>query len=315
MHRIAVFAPMPADVVRERFPDVDVVVVGPDDDGPTLAAGATVAIADWIDRSRIDAAVVDALAPTCRLVQVPAAGVDSVDVDACARAGIPVASCAGLNATAVAEWCVWGAIDALRRLSWSDRRLREGAWEQFGHARFELAGRTVGIVGFGAIGRACAERFRGFEVDLRYWSRTRRPAEVEREVGATYSDLDDLIAAADVLVLAVALTADTNGLLSAARVTRLKPTAVVVNAARGGIVDEAALAAALADGRIHGAAIDVFTAEPAPPDHPLVGIERAVITPHVAGASAEAVGRIVERTFANVRTVLDGGAPLGVLDA
>jgi D-3-phosphoglycerate dehydrogenase len=311
--RIALFAPLPPETLSGRFPDAEVVAVTPEVDAAAAAAGATVAVADFSGRVRIAGDVVEALAPTCRLVQVPAAGLDSVDVDACRAAGIPVASCAGLNASGVAEWCVWAALDAMRRLTWSDRQLRAGRWEQLGHPRYELGGKVVGIVGMGDIGAAAAPRFAAFGVDLRYWTRTRRPPEREAALDITWSELDDLVAAADVLVLAVALTDETRGLLDADRLGRMKPSAVVVNAARGEIVDEAALAAAVRDGRLHGAAVDAFGIEPVPADHPLLDAELAVLTPHVAGATAESVVRIFGRVMDNVEAVLAGREPVGLV--
>lgn len=313
--RIALFAPLPASALTGAMPDADleVVEIRPGDDAAALAAGARIAIADWSSAVRIAGDVVAALAPTCELVQVPAAGLDSVDVEACRAAGIAVASCAGLNTVGVAEWCVWATIDALRKLTWSDRALRDGRWEQLGHARYELAGKTVAIVGMGDVGRAVAERMRAFDVDLTYWTRRRRAPDEEQRLGVRWAELDDLLPAADVVVLAVALTDDTRQLLDATRLGRLKASAVVVNAARGQITDEAALAAALADGRLHGAAVDAFAVEPPPPDHPLLTPELAVLTPHVAGATAESVGRIFGRVFANVSAVLAGGRPVGLV--
>ncbi len=314
-HRLALFAPLPVEAVSHRFPaDVlEVVAVTPDDDPVAAAAGATLAIADFSGRVRITRDVVAALAPTCRLIQVPAAGLDSVDVDACHDLGVPLASCAGLNRVGVAEWAVWAAMDAMRKLSWSDRALRAGRWEQLGHARYELAGKTVGIVGLGDVGSAAAERFRGFGVDLVYWSRTRRDPEVEASLGVRWAELDDLVATADVVVLAVALTEDTRHLLDADRLARMKPTAVVVNAARGEVTDEQALADAVREGRIHGAAVDAYATEPPPADHPLVTTDLAVVTPHVAGATAESVGRIFERVYDNVAAVLEGREPTGLV--
>lgn len=313
--RIALFAPLPAEAITHRYPDggLEVVTVQPDDDAAALARGATIAIADFSARLRITRDVVTALAPTCRLVQVPAAGLDSVDVDACHDLGVPLASCAGLNSVGVAEWAVWAAMDAMRKLTWSDRALREGRWEQLGHARYELAGKTVGIVGMGDIGRATAERFRAFGVDLLYWTRHRRPPEVEQALGVRWSELDELVAASDVVVLAVALTDDTRHLFDAPRLARMKPTAVLVNAARGEVTDEAALADALRTGALHGAAVDAYSTEPPPADHPLLAAEMAVLTPHLAGATAESVGRIFERVFANVTAVLAGGEPEGLV--
>lgn len=314
MTRIALLAPLSAIAIESTFPDAEVVAVQDGVDPVEAATGADVCIADWTATHRVAGDVIAALAGTCRLVQVPAAGVDSVDVAACADAGIPVAACGGLNAVAVAEWCVFGAIAALRDLSAGDRSMREGRFEQLGHTRYELAGKTVGIVGMGDIGRAAVPRFRAFDTDVAYWSRTQRPAEVETELGMRYLPLDDLIIDSDVLVLVVALTPDTRHLLDADRIASMKPSAVVVNAARGGIVDEMALTRALAEQRIHGAAIDVYSQEPPPEDHPLLDAPRSVFTPHVAGATVESVGRILQRSLSNVQAVLDGDQPEGLID-
>lgn len=305
-------APLPAEVLASQLPGHDVVGVGRDDDPVTACRGADVVVSDWTAHHRVAGAVVEALAPTCRLVQVPAAGLDGVDVPACAAAGIPVASAAGLNAGTVAEWCVWGALTALRGLAYADRALREGRWEQVGHARYELAGKVVGIVGLGDIGRAAARRFGAFGVELRYWTRTRRPPEVEAELAVSWSELDELVRDADVLVLAIALTPDTEGLLDGDRLATMKPNAVVVNASRGAVTDEAALAAAVREGRLHGAAVDVFTEEPPRPDHPLVGLDAVAVSPHIAGATAESITRMfLERVLGNVTAVLDGRDPAG----
>lgn len=312
MSRVVVLAPIPAEAIGGQLPGGhEVVAVGRDEDPAAACRGADICIADWSSHHRVAGAVVDALAPTCRLVQVPAAGVDSVDVEACTAAGIPVASAAGMNAAAVGEWCVWAAIGALRQLVREDRSLREGRWEQLGHPRFELANKVVGIVGMGDVGREAAKRFQAFEVDLRYWTRTRRDQGFESELGLAWSELGDLVSAADVLVLAIALTPDTDGLIGVAELAAMKPTAVVVNAARGRIVDEAALAVAVADGRLHGAAVDVFSGEPPPPDHPLLGVADVIVNPHLAGTTAESVVRILERSISNVRRVLEGGEPEG----
>lgn len=314
MTRVAMLAPLPPEAVTSRVSDAEVASAPTQADAVVAARGADVCIADWRGEVVVDDEVAAALAPTCRLVQVPAAGVDGVDLDACARHGLTVASCAGLNTSAVADWCVWATIDVMRGLSRADRALRDGDWQMFGHVRYELADKRVGIVGLGAIGTAVARRLAGFDVELAYWSRHRRPAEVESDLGVTHHDLDELVAGVDALVLTVALTPETRQLLDRTRLSTMKPSAVVVNAARGGIVDEAALAEAVREGRLHGVATDVYTTEPAPPDHPLVGLDRAVTTPHVAGTSAEAVGRIITRMLDNVEAVLAGREPAGVLD-
>ena len=314
MARLAMLAPLPPETVTSNFPDVEVVTA--DDQAAAVAAarGADICVADWRGEIVVDEDVAEALAGTCRLIQVPAAGLNGIDLDACRRHGLRVASCAGLNTVAVAEWCVWAIIDALRGLTWSDRALREHRWEMFGHARYELAGKVVGIVGLGDVGSATAQRLHPFGADLRYWSRRRREPEEEERLGVTWSELDDLVASADVLLLAVALTTDTRHLLDGGRLGRMKPNAVVVNAARGEVWDEAAVAAALREGRLQGAATDVFSTEPPPDDHPLLDLRTAVLTPHVAGTTAESVGRIIGRVFENIRAVLDDQDPQGVID-
>lgn len=313
MHTVAMLAPLPPESVTSQFPDVRVATARSQDEAVSAATGADVLVADWRGEVVVDRAVAEALAPTCRLVQVPAAGLNGVDVEACREHGIAVASCAGLNTVAVAEWCVWATIDAMRKLTFSDRALRDGRWEMFGHPRYELSGKTVGIVGLGSIGTAAAERFGAFGVDLRYWSRRRRPEDEEARLGAAYHELDELVADCDALVLTVALTEDTRHLLDAERIATMRQTAVVVNAARGEVVDEEALAAALGEGHLQGVATDVYSTEPPPPEHPLLTLESAVLTPHIAGTSAESVGRIVGRVFDNIRAVIEGGEPTGLV--
>lgn len=314
MGKVVVLAPIPAEAVQPQLPDGhEVVAVGRDEDPAGACDGAEVVVADWTAHHRVAGDLVDVLAPTCRLVQVPAAGTDSVDVGACAEAGIPVASCAGLNDVAVAEWCVWATIGALRQLVRDDRTLRAGEWNQLGRARYELAGKVVGIVGMGDVGQALAPRLGGFGVDVRYWTRNRRSADREDELDITYRELDDLVGDADVLILAIALTEDTHHLIDAERLAAMKPSAVLVNAARGGIVDDRALAEALAEDRLHGAAIDVWDPEPPPDDHPLLAMETAVVSPHLAGTTAESAGRILGRSLDNVRRALAGEDPVGAL--
>jgi phosphoglycerate dehydrogenase-like enzyme len=309
--RIALLAPLPRELITSRLPDVEVVV--PDPDVRTACAGATAVIADWNGRTVVDAATVDTLAPTCRLIQVPAAGLDGVDVDAVHAAGITLATCAGLNAVAVAEWCVWAAIDGLRQLSAADRAVRADGWPQLGRARYELAGQTVGLVGLGRVGIEVARRLAPFGVDLRYHSRHRRDVGVEEELGVRWAELDELVGTAQVLVLACASTPATRGLLDAGRIARLPRGAVVVNAARGEVVDEPALRDAVGRGDLHAVVTDVYGTEPPPAEHPLRGHDAITTTPHVAGTSAQAVGRIGRRVTDNLAAVLAGREPEGRL--
>lgn len=315
--RVALLAPLPPSVLTDRFPDLEVATPPAGGTVQELAVtceDARIVIADWSGRHRVTGPVVEVLSGSCELVQVPAAGLDSVDADALHAAGVPIASCAGLNQVAVAEWCIWAVLDALRQLSASDRALRAGRWEQLGRARFELAGRTVGIVGLGTIGTGVAERLAPFGTTVLYTGRHRRDDATERALGVRWADLDLLLATSDVVLLTCALTPRTRGLLDAERIARMRHGAVLVNAARGEVVDEAAVAAAVDDGRLHGVVTDVYTREPPPADHPLLGRETVTTTPHVGGASVESVTRIITRVFDNVEAVLEGRPPAGLVE-
>ncbi len=313
MSHVVNFSPLPSDAIAAQLAAVDaqVVSVRDVDDAVEACRGAHVAIADFSGERHVGAAEVGALAGTCRAVVVPTAGLDAVDVEACQEAGIPVVSARGLNAPEVAEWTVWATIGAMRHLSEHELRIRSGAWQQFGN-RQSLVGKRVGLVGLGPIGVEVARRLSGWEVDLAYWTRTRRPAQVEADLALSWSGLDELIAGSDVLVLLVALTPETEGLLSGPRLATMKPTAVVVNAARGPLVDASAVTRALAEGRLHGYATDVFATEPVPADDPLLAAA-TVATPHVAGVTGETVARILGHTITQANNALEGRPLEGIV--
>lgn len=304
MAHALLLAPLPPEALTGTVPDLEVRT--PTDQAAALAdaEGAVVCVASWQgDGLVVDADLAAALAPTCRLVQVPAAGLDGIDLDACRSHGIPVSSAVGLNDVAVAEWVVWAVLDGLRGLAHAHASLQAGQWEMFGRARHELAGRRVGVVGLGAVGRAVVPRLVPFGVGIAYWTRTRDEA-YEQQHGITYRDLDDLLATSDVLVLTIASTPQTRGLLSSGRLAAMPQGAVVVNAARGDVWDEQAVADAVEAGGLLAAVTDVFSTEPPPPDHPLLDAERITATPHVAGPTAEVVGRITQRVLGNVAAAL-----------
>lgn len=302
---VLLLAPLPPEAISAQVDGIEVHAATTHEEALDAAAGAAVCIASWDGNGVVvDAELAAALAPTCRLVQAPSAGLDGLDLEAVRAHGIPVASAAGLNAVAVAEWVVWATIDALRGLSDAHAALQQGEWQMFGRMRRELRGRRVGIVGMGGIARALLPRLAPFEVELRYWSRTRHD-DVEAD-GVAHVQLDELVATSEVLVLAIALAPTTRGLLSADLLATLPEHAVVVNAARGEVWDETSVAAAVADGALLGAATDVFSTEPAGTDHPLVGVPGVVTTPHIAGPTAEVVGAIMQRVLGNVRAVYAG---------
>jgi len=220
---------------------------------------------------------------------------------------VPAANAAGANAVSVAEWCVGASYAVLRWLAWADARVREGEWPQLDISRRgggELAGRRVGIIGMGRIGVECAQRFVALGADVAHWSRRERPA--GEAGGARWLPLDELLAHSQLLVVVVALTPETRGLVSAVRLARMPEGSYVVNAARGGVLDEDALLEAVRSGRLAGAALDVYATEPLPADSPLRGEDRILLSPHAGGATREAQGRLIAAVVDNVRRAVSG---------
>ena len=302
--RLTALVPMPAEAVAGFAPGLPVEIRVPEERTAEAAraavADADLLLGDFTGLLRVDAGLV-AAAPRLAFVQQPTVGVEHIDLAACAARGIPVANTAGVNSVAVAEWCVLAALATSRSLLWADSEVRAGRWPQLDLAVrgcLELAGRRVGIVGYGAIGQAAAERFRAFGCEVAYWTRTPRDEH--------YRDLDDLLATSDVLVVVIALSDGTRGLLTDERLRRLPRGAVVVNAARGGIVDEAALVTLLDEGHLMGVALDVYDAEPLPAGSPLRDHDRVLLSPHVAGATAQARLRIAVAVQENLRRAVSG---------
>ena len=266
----------------------------------------------------ISAALIDA-APNLRLIHKWGIGVDKIDLDAARARGVPVAITAGANAIPVAEFTLLLMLAVLRRLPHRQAQLRAGEWwraraEARAHA-LQLAGRNVGLIGMGAIGREVAKRLRAFDADVCYFD-VRRPApEDERAMGVRFVPLDSLLSEVDIVSLHVPLLESTRHLLSRARIARLKPGAIVINTARGPIVDEEALAEALEEGRLGGAGIDVFSMEPPPTTQPLLRVNAPglVLTPHLAGSTYDNVARVARHVFGNIRRVLRG-EPLPAAD-
>lgn len=231
------------------------------------------------------------------------AGLDNIDVEAATRRGVLVMNTPGANATATAEH-TWALLLALaRRLPAAERSLRSGQWERSRFVGVQLAGKTIGLIGLGRVGREVARRARGFGMTVLACD-PYLAADAAAELEVELADLDDLLARSDVISLHAALTDETHGLLDAARLARVKPGALLVNCARGGLVDEAAVADALDQGRLAGAAFDVFAEEP-PGDNPLLGRDDVVATPHLGASTVEAQRdvslQIVDQVLAALR--------------
>jgi D-3-phosphoglycerate dehydrogenase len=311
---IACLSPLTERQVHELAGAEDVeVLVAPDPPAPQavreLVAAADIVIADMTHRHRLDRESL-AAARRCRLIQQPAVGFDVIDHIAAAELGIPVANAAGFNADTVADWTLMGMLNAVRHGARLDREMRAGGWRPaVGLGSRDMRALTVGIVGMGNIGRQVAARVAGFGSRILYYD------VVPRDVpGCEPVSFDELLERSDVVTLHLPLDAGSTALVGADELRRMRPGAILCNASRGPIVDEAALVEALGSGHLGGAALDVFEVEPLSADSPLRRMENVFLTPHVAGGSEQARANLMEQTAANVRRVLAGEKPVNVVN-
>jgi len=251
-----------------------------------------------------------------RLIQLVSAGFDRIDVDLCRSLGIPVANNGGANAPDVAEHAVMFMLAYQRRLVDFDRYVETGQWRGIDSAQatFTLNGKTVGIVGLGKIGQRVARLLAPFGVKILFHDAFPPPATVQTELQATQVSLDRLLAEADIVTIHVPLNDDTRQMINADSLHRMQSHALLVNTCRGEVIDEEALAVALQEGQIRGAALDVMVDEPPPADHPLLGLENVVFTPHTAGVTFDSFSRRGEFVFANIDRVARGEEPWALVN-
>lgn len=265
------------------------------------------AVAGIADADRFDVAVLDG-APLLRIIARTGVGLDSIDLDAATRRGVAVTTTPGANHDAVADHALALILAVLRRIVENDANVRAGGWRQQELGAWQLAGSTVGLVGLGLIGAGTARRLAGFGVRL-----LAHDPYATGGSGCKLVSLDELLAQSDVVSIHCPLTDETRGLLNAERIARLKPTAVLVNTARGPIVDEAALVEALASGRLRGAGLDVFLEEP-PTSKRLRALRNVVLSPHHGGLSDLSNAEMCRRATQAVLAVLRGETPEGLVN-
>jgi (S)-sulfolactate dehydrogenase len=257
------------------------------------------------NRTRVDAELL-AAAPRLRVVGRLGVGLDNIDVVACQARGIEVFPATGANALAVAEYVVATAMVLLRGAYLSSAEVVAGKWPRprLSEGR-ETAGCTLGLIGFGGIGQLSARLVQGLGMRVLAHDPLVPPeAPVWATSGVVRRELDELLAEADAVSLHVPLTAQTHGLMDAARIGRMKAQAVLINTSRGGIVDEAALAEALRSGKLGGAALDVFEREPLPEGSPLATAPNLILTPHIGGVTRESNIRVSTMIAAKVANFL-----------
>lgn len=247
--------------------------------------------------------------PDMKLICVLATGYNVVDCEAAKRRGIPVCNVPAYSTDAVSQFTFALLLELCNRVGHHDRLVHEGRWSNCPNFCFwdtpqmELAGKTMGIIGFGRIGQAVGRIAGAFGMKVLAYNRSQ--CETGRII-AEYTDLDTLLAKSDIVSLHLPLTAENTGMVNDRFLSKMKDGAILLNTARGGLIDEAALAGALASGKLLGAAVDVAAAEPIPADSPLLGAPNLIITPHMAWAPLETRRRILDITMDSIRGWLNG---------
>jgi phosphoglycerate dehydrogenase-like enzyme len=247
-------------------------------------------------------------APRLRMIHKWGVGYDKIDIAAAKKRGIPVAITAGMNAGPVAEHAVALMLAVYRRIPFVDRELRGGRWrkQEMRSVCRQLKGKTVGLLGLGNIGREVVRKLSGFDVDILYFDVRRLDEAAERALPVRYVPFDRLLAESDILSVHVPLLESTRGMVGEAAIAKMKDGAVIINTARGGVVDEEALYRALKTGKLFGAGLDTYAVEPAAVDNPLFALEQVVVTPHTGGVVVDNVANVTIRVFENMQRFLRG---------
>ncbi|MCE4622146.1 MAG: NAD(P)-binding domain-containing protein [Desulfurococcales archaeon] len=265
---------------------------------------------------KIDCNLLKESQPKLRIVAQYAVGFDNIDLECATKYGVYVTNTPGVLTEAVADF-TWGLILAItRRIVEADAFVRSGewyskktGWHPLMMLGFEVNGKTLGIIGMGRIGRAVAERAKGFKMKILYYDAYRLPPEMEEKLGAEYVPLETLLKESDIVSIHVPLTKETYHLISEKELMMMKPTAYLINTARGKVVDTEALVKALKEKWIAGAALDVFEEEPLPPDHPLTKLDNVVLAPHAASATTETRTKMAMLVAENLIAFLKGEVP------
>lgn len=263
-----------------------------------LAAGADALLPGF---ARVDQALL-AAAPRVRWVHKWGIGIDAIDLAALRRRGIGLAITSGANSQPVAELALALTLAVYRRIPYVNRVMRQGLWPtpEMRATCFQIQGKTVGLYGFGQIGRRLAQLLLGFEVQILYHDQQAAPAEIEVQLRARRVGLDQLLASSDILSLHAPLTEATGHVINARSLAAMKPGAILINTSRGGLIDEAALHAALVSGHLRGAGLDAFDPEPPSMANPLLQLEQVVLSPHAGGGVFDNVEHVARHAFGNL---------------
>ena len=283
-----------------------------------LVKAAAIILTDPRHMQPVTRQIIEA-AEDLRLIQCYTVGFDDVDLKAAREKGVPVANAAGTLSKPIAEYVITVALYLIKSIEFAHSELNKGNWVQQQmltppELPLEFGALTLGILGCGSIGQEVARLAKGFGTRIIYHNRSKLPDEVEGELGIEYASFDDVLASSDVLSINVPLTDETRGMIGAEEISRMKAGAVLINTARGEVVDYGALAAALKSGHLRGAAVDVFENEPDVGGCPLLGLRNVILTPHSSALSPESPRRCMEKVAENLGLFYEGKPLLNVVN-
>ncbi|NEU31813.1 3-phosphoglycerate dehydrogenase [bacterium LRH843] len=255
-------------------------------------------------------------AEKARFIQKTGIGVDNIDIEAANQFNLPVCNTPGANATGVAELTILLILALYRKLPYVNEATKNGKWLmwELRPSSYEMQGKMHGFIGFGNIGRETAKRSKAFGTDIIYYDKYRLSEEEEQKYGVKYASLEEVIRKSDIISLHVPLLPETKGLIGEKELNMMKRDAIIINVARGGVIDENALYHALKSDTIAGAGIDVWKNEPAETDHPLFTLENVIASPHIAAGTRDTLIRVLQGAFENIKRVDLGDPPRNIIN-
>jgi lactate dehydrogenase-like 2-hydroxyacid dehydrogenase len=301
------------------FSDVELQILSLDtpEDSICAAASDSTIIFAGIGRPAITRKIIEA-SSNLKLIQMPGAGYDEVDISAANEMRVPVATTKAANAKAVAEHVIMFILTLLNRGIYAHETTSSGDWPQMEllveNRTLELGGKTLGILGLGAVGKDVARIVRGFGTQVIYHNRNRLILDDEDNFGVEYVGFHELFSRSDILSIHVPLTPDTVGMIGRNEIDLMKDGAILINTARGAVVEEQALVDALKEGKLFGAGLDVFDFEPLGPGNVFSRLENVILSPHIAGGTVESIVRMIESAGKNMALVIEGKRPLNIVN-
>jgi phosphoglycerate dehydrogenase-like enzyme len=322
-HKIVSFSPFTKEVndtIKKLFPGVQLETVpieSTEEEKLKAIRDATILFGDYRHKNRIDRKIIET-AKNLKLIQQPTVGYEAIDVKAASERGILVSNAAGFNSVGVAEHAIMMMLALLKKLPILHSETSKCNWLQVKCVSegsiWELEGRNLGILGFGLVGRELAKRARGFGPIILYNKRNRLTETEEKDLGVEYRSFEDILRQSDILSVHVPLTEETKGLIGKSEISKMKKGAILLNLARGEVVDTEALAEAVRNGALKGAGVDVFDPEPIEPGNPLIGLENVLLTPHIAGGTVESKVKSLKICFDNIAKVIKGETPANIVN-